>query len=149
MLFFMLSNQFRHRMSKTRIYKCWSNMKSRCYNVRDICYLIYGGRGIIVAAEWHDFKTFYNDMYQTYSADLTLDRIDNNKDYQKNNCRWATPKEQGSNRSTNITFKGETATQAGERLGGSRTLVHTRLNQGMSKERAFTQCIEIHKKPQR
>lgn len=99
---------------QTRIYKAWSNMKTRCNNPKFNEYHRYGGRGISYCKEWDRFESFYLDMVDGYSDTLTLDRIDNDKGYSKDNCRWATIEEQTNGRSTNrvITINGRTQTLA-------------------------------------
>jgi hypothetical protein len=105
-------NATKHGHSNDRIYKIWLGIKKRCFNKNDKNYDRYGGRGIKLCERWLDFMNFYNDMIDTYKDDLTIDRIDYNGDYEPNNCRWITPKEQLSNYSKNvfITINGETDT---------------------------------------
>jgi hypothetical protein len=89
-------------------------MKQRCYNENHSSYKRYGGRGITVCDEWkNDFVEFRNwAINNGYKDGLTLDRINNNGDYEPSNCRWATLLEQANNKSNNryITYDGETKT---------------------------------------
>lgn len=85
-------------------------MKSRCLNPNVPCYNRYGGRGINVVDRWLDFDNFYYDMFPGYSDMLQLDRVNNNSDYNSNNCRWVTPKENSRNTRRNrlVTYAGQT-----------------------------------------
>src|SRR5574344_98131 len=92
----------KHRLVNKRVYRVWSNMKSRCSNPKATQYKWYGGRGISFASEWSDFTCFYNwAMNNGYSDDLELDRKDNEKDYSPSNCRFVTHKENCNNRRSN------------------------------------------------
>lgn len=93
-----------HKQSGTRLYGIWQGIKERCYNKHDARYHRYGGRGITVCDEWkNDFKAFYDwAVNNGYDEKLTINRIDNDGNYQPNNCRWSTVKEQCNNRETNI-----------------------------------------------
>ncbi len=92
----------RHGMYQTAIYRTWQKMISRCSNPNNPRYAAYGGRGIVVSEEWRTFENFYHDMGEKPSPKHSLDRIDNNSGYCKENCRWATGFEQYRNRRGNV-----------------------------------------------
>ena len=95
--FFIMRKKEKHGMVGTRIYHCWASMRMRCINDKNPRYHKYGGRGITICDEWlNSFVSFYNDMGDMPEG-MSLDRIDNNKGYYKDNCRWATREEQQRN----------------------------------------------------
>jgi len=88
-------------VSRSPEYRSWETMKARCCNESNPDYQRYGGRGISVCDEWnHSFEAFLRDMGER-PKNTTLDRVDFNGDYRKENCRWATPSVQQRNKSTN------------------------------------------------
>lgn len=90
----------KHNLSKTKLYNVWSHMKSRCYNVNNKAYKDYGERGISTCNEWKDdFIVFYNWAIKNgYKESLTIDRENNDGNYEPDNCRWITRAEQNKNR---------------------------------------------------
>ena len=90
-------------LTKTKAYRCWRAMMSRCYHPTNKYFNYYGGRGIKVTPSWHSYQQFHKDMGDPKS-NQTLDRINCEGDYSKENCRWATMKEQNNNRRSNLTI---------------------------------------------
>lgn len=102
-----LETNIKHNLRSHRLYSTWYDMVRRCNNKKSKAYKDYGARGIKVCDRWLDVKNFIEDMYPTFKEGLSLDRIDNNKGYSKDNCRWATKATQARNtrklRTTNQT----------------------------------------------
>lgn len=123
-----------HGMSGTREYNIWRHMIDRCINPNSNKYSYYGERGITVCSEWYLFDNFIRDMGVIPEGKTSIDRIDNNKGYYKENCRWADAKIQGSNRRTVIyvTIDGITDSLMGtcKRLGLNYKAVHNRIYNG-------------------
>lgn len=91
----------KHRLAggeNPKFYRTWSMMLDRCRNPRNKSYKYYGGRGIRVCERWHTFENFLADMGQRPSGQHSIDRINNDGDYEPDNCRWATQIEQRHNR---------------------------------------------------
>jgi hypothetical protein len=120
-----------HGLSESRIYRTWINMRDRCYNPKYKQFDNYGGRGITVCDDWNNnFENFNKWALENgYKDNLTIDRIDNDKGYCPENCRWITIQEQSHNKRTNrnITINGITKT-ASQWSKISGIGVHTILN---------------------
>lgn len=130
-----------------RLHSIWGNMRDRCNNPNYRAYKRYGARGICI--EWNSFDDFYLDMIGSYKEGLTLDRIDNDKNYSKENCRWATWNEQARNRSNNnvIEYMGEKKTlkEWSDIIHIKSPTLSMRLGKyGWSVEKAFTTPIRQH-----
>ncbi len=137
--------------AETREYRQWVNMNQRCYQPRSQQFKRYGGRTspITVCARWrHSFENFLADMGPCPPG-LTLERKQNNGNYEPGNCRWDTPKAQANNRRNNrvLIFGGrsQTLTQWCEELGISRHALIHRLERGWKIEKAFTTLVRKHK----
>jgi hypothetical protein len=122
-------------------YVRWSAMLQRCENQNNRAYVNYGGRGIAVCDQWHDFRAFLADMGEP-PVNSTLDRIDNDRGYEPGNCRWASRKDQQRNRRNNrvITLDGEARclTDWAEARGLNVSTVRYRLRAGQSPAVALT-----------
>jgi len=135
----------KHGLTKTRIYSIWRSMKQRCTNpVSAAIKKNYQDRGITVCSEWHDFEKFKNWAFVNgYSENLTIERMDNNKGYSPDNCKWATITEQANNKRSNakITYNGVTQniSQWARQLNiRSDTLRQRLINLGWSVEKALS-----------
>jgi len=133
------------------IYQTWHAMLQRCEYPNDKHYKDYGGRGIKVRDEWHDAQAFIDwALANGWQRGLTLDRIDNDGNYEPSNCRWVTRKEQAWNRRSNrlITFNGKTQpmSQWAEELNIPYHALNHRINgYHWPVERALTEPIRRHK----
>ena len=100
----------------TRLYNTYYSMKERCYNPKRWNYKYYGARGIRVCDEWkNDYQIFKKWAYENgYNDNLSIDRINNDGNYEPNNCKWSTEKEQKNNTRRNhyLTYKGKTQSMA-------------------------------------
>lgn len=125
-------------------YNSWKSMMARCYNESHKHYSYYGGKGVSVCDDWHDFESFYSAMGDRLKG-MSLDRIDNSKGYSKENCRWATAKQQANNRSNNtfIELDGVTKTLSewASHLGCSPAVIGQRLRAGWTTEDALTKPV--------
>lgn len=132
----------KHGYSKkdSKVYRAWKLMRSRCNNPKGKFYKYYGGRGIKVCERWDDFSNFLKDMGEPSDKLLSLDRINNDGDYEPQNCRWATSKEQSLNqrpRKDSVVLNGVRSSFAGKALGSDRHLITQRLKNGWDIEMAF------------
>lgn len=134
----------KHGMYGTRTYNIWHLMIQRCDNPNSTGYEYYGGRGIGVCDSWRKFINFYSDMGEC-PTDMTLDRIDSNRGYCKENCRWATRKNQQNNMRNNriLTYEGvsRTLSQWAEVLNISRGTLNHRIVLGWDVERCLTEKV--------
>lgn len=132
-----------HGHSHTRLWHVWSSMKNRCSNPKVDNYERYGGRGITVCPEWeHDFQAFYDWAYTNgYCQGLSIDRIDNNKGYSPDNCRWMTIQEQNKNKRSNIIYESDgiskTVSEWCTIYGQQPKTVYARLKRGWPIEKAL------------
>lgn len=133
-----------HGLSHSRIDEIYKSIKERCYNPRCKAYYRYGGRGIKMCDEWlHDKQAFFEWAFKNgYQNDLSIDRINNDGDYEPNNCRWTTAKEQANNTSKNrrISFNGEehTLSEWQDIVGISQKTIGYRIRSNWSIEDALT-----------
>ena len=114
-----------HCMSHTTIYNTWTHMRGRCNNPKNRQYHSYGGRGITVCERWHKFENFHEDMGPRPDG-RTLDRINNNGNYEFDNCRWATLRQQNNNRINTALINGEPVTVVARRHGKSPDVLYQR-----------------------
>lgn len=133
-----------HGMSNSRLYKIYSNMKDRCYRKNCKAYKDYGARGITIYKEWLDrFESFYEwSISHGYKNNLTIDRIDNNGNYEPNNCRWVDRATQCLNtrKNINITYNNKTQTlkEWANELDMTYTQLHHRYERGWELNRMMS-----------
>lgn len=134
-----------HGLSRHPLNIVWRQMRSRCNSPLNPAYANYGGRGIKVCPEWDDFSVFLSDMGERPEKHQ-LDRIDNDKGYCRENCRWVPQQSNLNNKRTNrrIEYLGveKTIAQWAEHLGIHYRTLNNRINRGWSVERAFTEPVE-------
>lgn len=122
-------------------YSSWNHMKQRCLNMNNDRYDQYGGRGITICDEWKDFEVFLKDMGKRPKG-TSLDRIDVDGPYSKDNCRWATPQQQQRNLQLHkVNGIGKSVVELAEDVNLPLTTLQTRLSRGWSLERATTEPL--------
>jgi hypothetical protein len=130
-------------------YFIWKRMRTRCNDPRDRKWPDYGGRGITIDPRWDDFTVFLSDVGPRPSPKHSIDRINNNGNYEPGNVRWATASQQSRNKRNNvrISFDGEDLTIAewAERRGMSAIILAQRIRRGWSAERALTEPVVFGK----
>lgn len=140
-----------HGETGTRLYNIWRGIKQRCRYEKFIGYEYYGGRGIDVCNEWHDSYECFRDwaLSNGYEDNLTIDRIDNDGNYEPSNCVWSTYLEQANNRRDNnvITHNGhsKTVSQWAEHLGVNKSTLGMRLQSGWSESETLDKPIGAYR----
>lgn len=132
----------KHGMYRTRLYNIWANMIQRCKNPKSVSYQYYGKRGIKVCEEWEKFSNFADwALNHGYSEELSIDRIDPDKDYEPDNCRWADAIEQGNNKRNNVMVEHNgrmyTAAEISRATGNSYSAIISRIKRGWSSQQIF------------
>ena len=136
-----------HGMSRTPTHVTWASMLQRCNNPNSDKYQYYGGRGVTVCERWHTFENFLADMGERPSTKHSIDRIDNDRGYNPDNCQWVTMRKQNRNRRSNIEieYNGETMclTDWADRLGLNYETLRQRIRDyGWSVEDAFSRSVQ-------
>jgi hypothetical protein len=131
-----------HGLTNHRLYRVWRGMRGRCLNKNDLAYKNYGGRGITISKEWIDFDNFYDwALRNGYQQGFTIERINNDGNYEPNNCTWILRKNQSKNRRNLhwITLNGETKTISdwSRQAGINRRTLLDRINGGWPVEKAL------------
>nr|DAM13535.1 MAG TPA: helix-turn-helix domain protein [Caudoviricetes sp.] len=148
----LITKHFTHGMSKTRLYKEYFGIKQRCYDKNHDSYKHYGARGIGMCDEWvNSVESFMKwSLENGYNDSLTIDRIDNNKDYSPENCRWSTPKNQSNNKRNNLIAEvnGEilTIAEIAEKYGFKYETIRRRYNHGNRGEKLIRPLKRVLKR---
>jgi hypothetical protein len=142
---------FIHGEYKNPIYRNWINMKHRCHDPKNPRYKNYGGRGIKVCKEWLKIENFIKDMGMPPSAKHTIDRINNNGNYEPKNCRWATQQTQANNKRNTFKIEGISIFKWCKlhNLLEHRRVVHERCKAGWSIEKILNTPIQKQTKHQK
>lgn len=140
-----------HRETHTRLHKIWESMIARCEYNKHPHYADYGGRGIQVCKEWHEYVSFRDwAIANGYSDNLTIDRIENDKGYSPDNCRWVTMREQQNNKRSNhmVSLYGvkHTISEWADITGINKTTIRARIESGWTDEEAITTPVRARTK---
>lgn len=127
-----------HGMANHPAYWVWRSMVDRCRLPTHQAWKNYGGRGITVSDDWLEFQKFWADMGPTYKKGLTLDRVDNEKGYCKENCRWATSRTQAQNRRNTVEVDGKPLSQWSRETGIGLSTLYYRYSKGLRGNDLFT-----------
>ena len=118
---------------KTKTYQCWLDMKQRCYNKNNQRYYTHGERGITVCETWlNSYQSFYKDMGEKPKG-YSIDRVNNDGNYEPSNCRWATSKEQAENRRTNVNITYNNITKTLSQWAASLNITQASFTKRLSK----------------
>ena len=135
-----------HGKTYSKVYRSWAHVLDRCLNPNDGAFQNYGGRGITVCARWQSFENFLKDMGEPPAgAGVSIERVENNGNYEPGNCCWATQKEQSRNKRNNrfLTFNGVTlcVSDWAKRIGMKCSTLQQRIISGWSAEDALTKPL--------
>lgn len=143
--------QLRNGRTHNALYITWGHMLQRCLNSASPAYKHYGGRGITVCERWKSSDNFITDMSPKPGPEYTLDRIDNNGNYEPGNCKWATRTEQNNNRRNNIKLSingiHHTVLEWSVISGVSEKSIYQRLRRGWTAERVIQNVDARYKLP--
>lgn len=134
---------YKHGRSRSKEYITWQNMISRCHDIRDKQYPDWGGRGIVVCPEWQvDFSAFFRDMGAAPTAGHSIERVDNDGPYSRENCRWIPRGDQSRNTRRNrfLEYGGKRMIMSdwAREIGTAPSVLHNRLKRGLTVEQALT-----------
>ena len=147
----MKNGNYKHGGKGTKLYEVWCSMKNRCNCPNTSHYIYYGGRGISVCDEWKSYPAFQKwALDNGYKDGLSIDRINNDGNYEPSNCRWVTQREQANNqrKTLKIEYMGKTKTlhEWAEYLGiQANTLYYRIYKLGWSVERAFNEKVSFNR----